>query len=214
MAIYTPKGLKIRLPLKYAFALMGRLYPRVNPFAVLKTTEGIDSLPSLFTCVSALMTCGFKLDPLACGAIILAAGVSGILITMNGFFIIPGIVGASTLFSYMSGYGIYLAAMAIVAYVIIGTWGVVAVGGALFASFILRQLIELHFAKSSLHSNGVVLTAAEVHFINAYRLHAHKLGVTTDVTMEESELSESNWVEVLEDLARNWPRVVRRFTDD
>ncbi|MBI2808150.1 MAG: hypothetical protein HYX68_24455 [Planctomycetes bacterium] len=214
MAIYTPRGLKIRLPLNFAFALMARLYPRVSPFSVLKTTEGIELLPSLFTFVAAVTACAFKLDPLVCGGIILGAGVVGTLITLNGFFAIPGLVELSTLFSYLHGFGLYLGAMAIVAYFTVGVWGVVAVLAALFASFVVGQVLEFRSSKSTFDAAGIALTAAERNFINAYRLHATALGVTTDVTATDAELSESNWASVLEDLARNWPEVVRRFTPD
>lgn len=47
MTIITPRGLKVRIPVPYAFALMARLYPEVSPFRVLKTTEGIESIPGM-----------------------------------------------------------------------------------------------------------------------------------------------------------------------
>lgn len=47
MAIYTPRGMEIRLPVGYALALMTRLHPEVDPFDVLTTAEGIDQINSL-----------------------------------------------------------------------------------------------------------------------------------------------------------------------
>ena len=45
MPIYTPRGLNIRVEIPYAFALMARLTPQVEPVAVLKTTEGLEFKP-------------------------------------------------------------------------------------------------------------------------------------------------------------------------
>lgn len=40
MALFTPRGLKVRLPMSYAFALIARVYPRSDAFRVLQLTEG------------------------------------------------------------------------------------------------------------------------------------------------------------------------------
>ncbi len=55
MAIFTPRGLKIRLPVDYAFALMARLYPKVDAFKVLKTTESLELIPSVITLLTGLV---------------------------------------------------------------------------------------------------------------------------------------------------------------
>lgn len=59
---------------------------------------------------------------------------------------------------------------------------------------------------------GLALTTSEKNFFNAYRLHANRLGKTTDITVSDEELKEENWNPVFEDLATKWPEVVNRFT--
>ena len=55
MSIYTGRGLKIRLPIDYGFALMQRLYPAVDAFKVLRTTEGLELLPSCMAFIAAIL---------------------------------------------------------------------------------------------------------------------------------------------------------------
>jgi hypothetical protein len=45
--IVTPRKLKIDLPLGYAFALIARVYPKVDAFQFLKRVEGIQKIHSL-----------------------------------------------------------------------------------------------------------------------------------------------------------------------
>ncbi len=72
MPIYTPRGLKVRLSIDYAFALMARLHPGVNAFQVLKTTEGIESLPQSFAFLAALFCFVLKLTPSQIGVVVFA----------------------------------------------------------------------------------------------------------------------------------------------
>jgi hypothetical protein len=45
MALFTPRGLKVRLA--YAFALMARVYPKTDAFRVLQLTEEVENLGAL-----------------------------------------------------------------------------------------------------------------------------------------------------------------------
>ncbi len=90
MAIYTPRGLEINLPLPYAFALMQRLYPRVDAFKVLKTAEGLESIPGVLTFVSGLACFYLKADPYQIGLCILCGSVIGTVITLFGLMV-PGL---------------------------------------------------------------------------------------------------------------------------
>ena len=62
MAIYTPRGLAINLPVSYSFALMKRLHPTVDAFKVLKTTEGLESIPAVLTFVTGIACFSLKAD--------------------------------------------------------------------------------------------------------------------------------------------------------
>ena len=92
MAIFTPRGLKIRLPFDYAFALIARLYPKVDAFEVLKTTEGLKLIPSLITFITGFVCFYLRLPVFEIGLYVFIASIAGFLMTFFGLFIIPGIV--------------------------------------------------------------------------------------------------------------------------
>lgn len=97
MALYTPRGLKIRIAVPDAFGLMARLYPKVSAFRVLKTTEGIESLTSLATFIAAITCFIMKIDPFQIALVISITYIVSILINTFGLFIIPGQVALGTL---------------------------------------------------------------------------------------------------------------------
>ncbi len=54
MALFTPRGLKVRLTKAYAFALMARVYPRTDAFRILQLTEEVENLPDTATYIAAM----------------------------------------------------------------------------------------------------------------------------------------------------------------
>ncbi|MHB8773430.1 MAG: hypothetical protein ACYC7J_20760, partial [Syntrophales bacterium] len=133
MPIYTPRGLKIRLSVDYAFGLIGRLYPKVDAFRVLKTTEGIESLPTLFTFVVGLYCFIADVQPTNTAVAVFAAYLVASIMNLRGLYIIPGVVSLGTLYSYVSGFGILLIVLLIVGLITAGWQSVLAflVGKAL-----------------------------------------------------------------------------------
>lgn len=214
MANYTPRGLKIRLALDHAFALINRLRPEVDAFKVLKTTEGIEDLTSLVTFSTGLVCFLMKLDPLYIAISVFVAYLLAILINLKGFYVIPGLVGLGTLYSYISGYGILLAGLSVAGYFLVGWQGVVAFFIGRFLAWSISQVLEIQDMKRIYKMTGLPLTASERHFFNAYRIHASRLGKTTDISVTEEELSEDNWKPAFNELAIKWPEVVARFTLD
>ena len=61
---------------------------------------------------------------------------------------------------------------------------------------------------------GQALTASEVNFFNAYRLHASRVGVTTDIDLSDGETQEDQWRPTFAAFAAEWPQVAQRFTID
>jgi len=212
MAIYTPRGLKIRLSVNHVFALIKRLYPEVDAFRVLKTTEGIESLTSMATFIAALTCFLLKVDPLYIGISACVAYLIMTFINMTGFYIIPGLVMLGTLYSYISGFSILLIALLIVGYFLVGWQGIIAFFIGKFLGWAISQVFELQQMKKIKEIVGVPLTASERSFFNAYRMHASKLGKSLDIDVSDEELTEENWKPAFEDLAVKWPEVVSRFT--
>lgn len=214
MAIFTPRGLKIRFSKEYAFTLMSRLYPQKNAFTILKTTEGIEHIPDVFAFLTGLICFILKVEPYYIGAIVLALTVIGAMIRRYGFFFIPGIVSLGTLYSYISGFGILLIALLVVGYFLVGIQGIVAfVVGRIIAG-VINYALDIIFHKSIYKKSGLILTTSEINFYNAYRIHASSLGKSLDLNVSEEEINRGDWETSFNDFYFNYPEVVHRFTED
>jgi hypothetical protein len=114
----------------------------------------------------------------------------------------------------MSGYGIYLIAVAIAGSVL-GGWQAVAAFfvGKIIAS-IVGQVVEFWQTRRYHKLTGHPFTGSEVSFFNAYRLHASRIGATTDIDLSDSEVEEDHWRTTFQRFAMEWPEVVQRFTTD
>lgn len=83
----TPRGAKIRVSVQEAFTLMARLYPTKKPADILKTVEGIESVPSLFSTIAIII---------------------GLLVGFNGYGIIIVAAGATILALLLINFGLLL----------------------------------------------------------------------------------------------------------
>lgn len=193
---------------------MARLSPSVSPFRVLKTTEGIESLPGMLGFIAGMVAFGMRLPPLQIGLAVVGGQILGVLINLFGLYVIPGLVSLGTLFSYLAGYGIFLATAVAVGLVTVGWQGVLAFFiGRLVAG--LASVVLGFWQTSRYHKlTGHAFTASEVHFFNAYRLHASRVGATTDIDLNDTETEEEHWKPTFEAFAMEWPQVVQRFTID
>lgn len=210
MAIYTPRGLKIRLSVDYAFTLMARLYPKVNAFKVLKLTEGLESLHSLITCSLGFLCFYLKLSLIEIGIIIFIASIISSLITIKGFFI-PGFIQLGTLYSYISGFAILPISMIIFGYINNGWQSVIVFYVSIFVARYFRDIMKQMQLKKIYSKIDLILTVSEIIFFNAYIYYAKKLNKTIDITVSADEITKNEWMIPYEDLALNWPKIVNRF---
>ena len=232
MALYTPRGLKIRLSIDHAFALMARLYPEIDAFKVLKTTEGIASIPGMLAFMAGVLSFFLGLGIYQIGFYTFLACVSGMVITTRylnlehlllflafldeklvGIFriFIPKLPSLGTLYSYVSGFGILLVVLIVYGITSVGWKGVIAFFVGRIVAELVNLVITFRVMKKIYSETKVPLTTSEIHFFNAYRLHAAKLGKTTDIIVSEEELREENWIECFKELESKWPEVVERF---
>ena len=193
---------------------MARLYPKVDAFRILKTTEGIDSVGSMLALFTAILCFLLRVPPLESGVVILGTALAGDFMMLRGLFIVPGLVGLGTIYSYLAGFGVYLAAGIVVGFFTLGWRGALVYPLAAVCLQIGHFALDGVITRRTLKMSGLVMTASERHFINAYRLHAQRIGETTDIGLPDWELEEENWAPVFEDLSMKWPRVVERFTPD
>lgn len=209
MAVTTPTGLTIRFPAEYTFALLARLWakdPRTDARRVLRTCEGIDSIPGMLGFLFGLIA-GLSANVSVWW--ILVGGIGGRLIgyaiTSLGLFIIPGLVSLGMLWCYLP----VLAISQIAAAVVVGMsrgWGAAGIWiTAVLAGVVLELLLDAVYARRTYRLTGLVLWSSDRSFINAYRLHADRLGVTRDLEVGVDEVLSSAWSDCLADYTSKCP---------
>jgi len=220
MALMTPRGLKIRLELPWAFGLMARLWtndPRTDAFRVLKTCEAIEEVPSVIAYAAALTAalCA-AWPPWSITLAMLTGAVLGTLLTQFGLFTLIrplGLLFLGYFWSWISGYGLLLVAGLVAAWAAQGWQGPLWWFAGIFASFLARHGVDSVFQFRFYRLLGQPFTAAEVNFFNAYRLHADRLGLARDLQVSDAEIETGDWRECLLDYAVKWPEAVARFPD-
>jgi hypothetical protein len=216
MAIYTPRGLKIRLGRAYAFALMARLFPRVDAFRVLQLTEEVENMASLATFIAGMVAFAMRLDPLMIAVVVGATSFAFKMAHFLGLFIAPFrlILPLSRVYSLGAGYGVFFIGLLVFGLFTIGWKGVLAYVMGRIAAGALAGAIDLAYAKVVFDRTGISLTASERSFFHAYRLSADRIGATRSLEVSEEEMEPENWQAVFADLMVKWPVVVSRFTPD
>ena len=211
MSIYTPRGLKIRLPIDYAFALIARLYPKVTAFEVLQLTETLENLPSALFFIGSIVSLIFSLPFHQIFLVSFIAYTLGTLMNYLGFYSVPLSLFWSKVYGLLTGYGIFLLAIVICGLVFSSWQAILVVAFSRFMASILSWVLNIYRSRKVLKASGIVLTLSEQHFINAYRLMAQKHGVTMDIDIQPEETEEEFWMPSLEHLADSWPQIVKRF---
>jgi hypothetical protein len=204
MAFFTPRGLKIRLDVPYAFTLMSRISPRKKPSEVLTLAEGLESVSSLLGQMSALILLVSGLSwSFITGA--MAAGTAvGTLIIMFGAFLVPGLPTISVWWSKIPWPLRWLLALGLVLY--LRNWiGIAYWGGALLLSWIVQQIIEFTITKIRFNTTGTVITASEYNFFHAYRLLAVEGDLTTDLLTSPAEVESGKWIVLAMQYAAEYP---------
>ena len=214
MAIFTPRGLKIRLATDVAFTYIARLHPKFTAFQVLKTVEGIELIPSCLAFFTGLYVFLNYFSPSEIAIYVGIASLIGGLITTFGLFLLPFLVRFITGLSYLKGYGIFSIAIIITGLLTVGWKGTLFYFiGRYVAKFIIYIIDTWQMIITS-KKTGSVLTASERNFFNAYRLHATRIGVTTSLKLEKGEIESGKWELPFNILQLKWPDVVARFTNN
>jgi hypothetical protein len=216
MALFTPRGLKVRLAKPYAFALMARVFPKADAFRVLQLTEEVENLPALAGFVAGIVAFSMRLPPIQIGIVVFSAVFVFRLIHLFGLFIPPFtfLLPVSRVYSFVAGYGVLLVGLLVFGFVVVGWQGVLAFIVARVSCGIIVWMIEIWWMRRVFQQVGFPFTASERSFFHAFRLLATRFDVSTDLHVPEHELAPARWEHVFIDLALKWPVVVGRFTDD
>ncbi len=221
--IVTPRKLKIDLPLGYAFALIARVYPKVDAFQFLKRVEGIQKIHSLAGFVTGVICFALNLNPWA-----IAGGTFGVtmvffLLRFFGIFFIPGLLWFSTYYSYATGFGLFTLGLIGLGFWCVGIWGVLAYFIARIVAEGVTWLLDSYAGKQlgvqmgtdpALAKMGSMFLAPAKDFVNTYRLFADKFGLMRDVEVSEEELHFANWKHVWEDFEDKWPEISARYDEN
>jgi hypothetical protein len=225
MAIYTPRGLEINLRVPYAFALMQRLYPKVDAFKVLKTTEALESIPAALAFSSGLACFYLKVGYYHIALYSFALFMAGVVITFLGIMV-PVLPSLGTFYSYVSGFGILLVGLIAYGFVTVGWRGVMAYFVGRCGAGIVAWAIDGWNTRRIYARDRALFHLSEINFLNAYRLHASEtidaisfdsyyseFKRKMDVAVSDEEMKEDNWKACFDDLALRWPEVASRFAD-
>jgi hypothetical protein len=137
--------------------------------------------------------------------------LAGTVITTAGLFVVPGLPSIGTLHSYLSSYGLLLVALVVIGVHMSDYKAVIAYIVGRIAGGACGTVLEMWNSRRIYRGTGFCVTGAEINFLNAYRLHASRLGKTIDLELSPKEETDGAWKACLEDLATRYPEVVARF---
>lgn len=202
MSIFTPRGLKIRLPMEMCFTLLSRLEQRVTPIRVLQTTEGLELLPPFAATIVALICYAMQIPPLNIGSYVFVTYIFMCLLSYGGFYFFPFsmLVSPSTMYSYISGKGLLTGATCVVGFIMVGWQGAAAYIAGRVSGAVITEIVGL--------------ASSERNFINAYRIHARKAGASVDITTLEKEITEGRWLQSFIRFEKEFPELTKRYTSD
>ncbi|MDD2586176.1 MAG: hypothetical protein PHT79_06385 [Syntrophomonadaceae bacterium] len=214
MAIYTPRGLKIRFSVPFSFSLMARMFPDITPFTVLKKTEAIENLSDCLPVITAFIIIFFFPNISAvgiCETLIIAWGI-GYIMKITGIFFIPFIIPLSEVFSYIHGRGIITIVIGVAGYFKLGFVNTAVMLGILFVmNFIIENIVELLRVSLCRKFGKQYLSVSELDFINAYRMLAASIKINKDIVVSNDEISSEAWKEPYTWLETNYPEITSRY---
>jgi len=213
MAVYTPRGLKIRLSPRHCFTLISRLYPKVTAYKVLTLVEGLDSiidlLPFLFW-ISCLL---FDVEPLITCIIVAIGAILAYVISFYGLYIFPGLVTVSLIFSYLSCFYIHYLAVIVLGIVLGWKWSLAFFVGRIVGGLINHIIFPI-IMKRQLKKYGITFGISEREFFNAYRLKAQTEGKTININLTDIELNDdSSWKVVFQNYAETCPSIASKCSE-
>jgi len=215
MAIFTPRGLKIRLPIDLAFTYIARLHPKFTAFQVLKTVEGIESIPSYFAFLTGLYVFLYNFSVIDIAIYVGIYTVIGGVITASGYlFVIPYLARVVNVFGTLKVFGVFTIAIITVGLLTVGWKGTLAYFIGRYSAALINFIIDTWHTNKASRKIGFPLTASERNFFDAYLLHASYMGVTTNLELEEGEIESGKWELPLTILHSKHPKVVESFTNE
>jgi hypothetical protein len=209
-AIFTPRGLHVRLPTHVAFALMAQLRPKVRPSEVLATTEAIELTPTALSKLLALLSFLLHLPPVAIAVLCALGRVVPNLLALAGVAHGPGWTALGRWYRPLAGHGVSLLIVAAVGALIAGP---IAAAGFLVGTAIggaVNMLVDFLLLKRTDTPLKQPLSSTERFFLDALRQHAERSGQSLDLEHLPVTAEDGPWRAALEDYAAEHPKRARQ----
>ena len=210
-AIFSPRGLHVRLPTQVAFGLMAQLRPKVRPAEVLATTEAIEFTPTATSKLLALVGFALQLPPPVILALSALGRVVPDLLALGGVIHGPGWTALGRLYRPLAGRGgLTLIAVAALGALIAGPIAAMAflvgtlVGGTvnMLVDFLLLRRIDPRLKQP--------LSSTERFFLQALQEHAAGSGQALDLEQAPVTAEDGAWRAALADYAQEHPERARQ----
>ena len=210
MSIYTPTGLKLNISIELAFGLMSRLFPKISPFMFLKYVEGLESLPMAISFLVGVFSMLNMYPPYEIALYTFSAYLFGFIISFIGTFN-KYILWIGTLYSYLSGYGLYIFIASIIGYFYSDIKGIIGFFIAKLFGYGVVQLIDVFYIKYYNKKHSKLYSTAERNFFSVYKYFAFLMNKNPETILTSSEILKNTWKKSYEHLNENWPSVTKRF---
>jgi hypothetical protein len=218
--IITPKGLTIFLPRNYSFALIARLYPKVDAFKVLETTQGIYKMHSMFSFITGLICFLLALSPIQIALYTFIITFIFFIFRLSGILIFSGTINVLILYSRLSGFGVLTVILLAIGFFRVGIFGTLAFIVARIVVEEISILIDRKIGRDFgikmgmdpiIAKEGAMLLAPAKDFLRAYKFYAVRFGFPIDLEVSQKELQKNNWIHVWDDFVKKWPEASQRF---
>lgn len=212
MAVRTPRGFTVDMPIDYAFALLARLWltdtKRADPRRVLTNYEATRGLPAMLGYCLGIPTALYGFYPHV--FVIVGISFGEILLYPSNRWVLPRLIAGGRAWNTISGYGALQMAGTALVYWRHGWPGVVSwVMGWTFMGVLSWYMHRRQRRRYRTHY-GFPLDDT---FLLAYRLHARRLGITDDPSMTADEIETGQWRRCLERYAELAPAAVCASTE-
>lgn len=211
-AIFTPRGLHVRLPTHVAFGLMAQLRPKIRPSEVLATTEAIEFTPTALSKLLALLGFAFQLEPIAIAVLTVLGRVVPNLLALAGLARHSGWTVVGRLYRPVAGHGLSLVVVAAVGALLAGPVAAVGFLAGTLVAGLLNMLVDFLLMRRADPRLRQPLSSTERFFLDALSLHAARSGQPLDLeripTTAKDE--EEAWRAALADYADEHPKRARQ----
>jgi hypothetical protein len=214
-AIFTPRGLHVRLPTHVAFALMAQLRPKVRPSKVLATTEAIEFTPTALSKLLALAGFALQLTPAAVAVLCALGRIVPNLVALAGVPRGSGWTALGRLYRPLAGYGLTLVAVAALGALIAGPFAAVGFLIGTLVGGIVNMLVDFLLMRRADPRFRQPLSSTERFFLDALRLHAAGSAQRLDLEQLPVTAEDGPWRAALTDYAAEYPdRARQSFAGD